>query len=171
MFIRTGILKLNKQHLVAWHRFCGARLFLCSDEVKKMNDTRKKIRTGRIQNPFDDGAEERLRRMGLLHGDGEINTSSLMVLSSVYAGLLFDELCDFYQDYSMVQDDLNQLFTAAETADARQRFLLICLQYDGLGQALPNPIWWISGTPALAADFADGYIRHLKQLCYSEEVP
>lgn len=136
-----------------------------------MNDARKKIRTARIQNPFDDGAEERLHRMGLLHGDGEINTSSLRVLSDVFAGLLFDELCDFYQDYSMVKDDLNQLFTAAEIADARQKFLLICLQYDGLGQVLPNPIWWISGNSGLAGAFADNYIRYLKQLCDSEEVP
>lgn len=109
--------------------------------------------------------------MDLIRPDGEINKLALLALSAVYAGVLFDELCDFYQDYSMVRDDLSQLFTAAETADARQKFLLICLQYDGLGQALPSPIWWISGNPNLAWIFADSYVLHLKQLCDTEEVP
>lgn len=106
-----------------------------------MNELRERARGRRAQNPFDGGAEERLKRMDLLKADGEANKTSLLTLSAVFAGLLFDELCDFYQDYSMVKDDLGQLFSAAETADARQKFLLICLQYDALGQALPNPIW------------------------------
>ena len=135
-----------------------------------MNDARRNGRMRRAQNPFDDGAEERLRRMGLIRPDGEVDKTSLFALSAVYAGLLFDELCDFYQDYSMVKDDLDQLFSAAETAEGRQKFLLICLQYDGLGQTLPNPIWWISGNSILAGTFADSYVLHLKQLCASEEV-
>lgn len=98
-----------------------------------MNELRKRARGRRAQNPFDDGAEERLKRMDLLKADDEANKTSLLTLSAVFAGLLFDELCDFYQDYSMVKDDLGQLFSAAETADARQKFLLICLQYDALG--------------------------------------
>ena len=55
--------------------------------------------------------------MGLIRPDGEVDKTSLFALSAVYAGLLFDELCDFYQDYSMVKDDLDQLFSAAETAE------------------------------------------------------
>lgn len=136
-----------------------------------MNDVRRRERMRRAQNPFDDGAEERLKRMDLIYPGGEVNKPSLLALSAVYAGLLFDELCDFYQDYSMVREDLSQLFSAAETAEARQKFLLICLQYDGLGQSLPNPIWWISGNQNLAGVFADSYVLHLKQLCDSEEVP
>ena len=135
-----------------------------------MNELRERARGRRAQNPFDGGAEERLKRMDLLKADGEANKTTLLTLSAVFAGLLFDELCDFYQDYSMVKDDLGQLFSAAETADARQKFLLICLQYDALGQALPNPIWWISGNPELAGIFANAYIQHLKQLSDSEEV-
>lgn len=110
-----------------------------------MKEMKKRGKERRTQNPFDDGADERLRRMGLFDAEGHTNNTTLQALSKVYAGQLFDELCDFYQDYSMVRDDLGQLFSAAKTADARQRFLLICLQYDALGQALPNPIWWISG--------------------------
>ena len=108
--------------------------------------------------------------MNLYDPEGKVNRTALIVLSKVYAGLLFDELCDFYQDYFMVRDDLGQLFSAAQTADDRQKFLLICLQYDGLGQALPNPIWWISGNTDLAGAFSDEYIQHLERLCDSEEV-
>ncbi len=131
---------------------------------------RKQRRPTRAQNPFDDGAGERLCRMGLLAADGSIDRDSINVLSCVYAGQLFDDLCDFYQDYSMVKDDLSQLFSADETAGGRQKFLLVCLQYDALGLALPNPIWWISGNLEIAEMFADLYIRHLKQLCNTEEV-
>lgn len=136
-----------------------------------MIEVRKKTRTVRAQNPFDDGAEERLHRMGLVNSDSEINIDAIVVLSEVFAGLLFDDLCDFYQDYACVQNELQQLFATAETAEGRQKFLLVCLQYDALNQALPNPIWWISGDPSLAGAFADGYIQHLKQLSDSEEVP
>ena len=135
-----------------------------------MSEVRKKIRTVRAQNPFDDGAEERLRRMNMIHAEGTINKPALFALSGVYAGLFFDDLCDFHQDYSLVKDDLNQLFAAADKAESRQKFLLICLQYEGLSQPLPNPIWWISGNPELAGIFADAYIQHLKQLSNSEEV-
>ena len=135
-----------------------------------MSEVRKKIRTVRAQNPFDDGAEERLRRMNMIHAEGTINKPALFALSGVYAGLFFDDLCDFHQDYSLVKDDLNQLFAAADKAESRQKFLLICLQYDGLSQPLPNPIWWISGNPELAGIFADAYPT-LKTVCEGRELP
>ncbi len=87
-----------------------------------MNELRERARGAVHRTPFDGGAEERLKRMDLLKADGEANKTTLLTLSAVFAGLLFDELCDFYQDYSMVKDDLGQLFSAAETADARQKF-------------------------------------------------
>lgn len=136
-----------------------------------MKEMKKRGKERRAQNPIDDGVEDRLQRMNLYDPEGKVNRTALITLSKVYAGLLFDELCDFYQDYSMVRDDLGQLFSAAQTADDRQKFLLICLQYDGLGQALPNPIWWISGNTDLAGAFSDEYIQHLERLCDSEEVP
>lgn len=134
-----------------------------------MNDTKKKIRSERIQNPFDDGVGERLCRMGVISADGEVNRIVLEALSNVYAGVLFDDMCDFYQDYNSVETNLRQLFAVTETAEEHQKFLLICLQYDGLRQPLPNPIWWISGNPELATAFADNYILHLKQISNFEE--
>ena len=108
--------------------------------------------------------------MGLLTETGSIETSALTALAHAFAGLLFDDLCDACQDYSSVQAELQQLFDAADQAELRQRFLLICLQYDRLSQMLPDPIWWISGAPEIAGVFADHFIRHLKKLNGSGEV-
>lgn len=135
-----------------------------------MKETTRNCRSVRAHNPFDDGAEERLRRMGLLSVSGAVETPALSALSCVFAGLLFDDLCDACQDYAAVQAELRQLFEAAARAEPRQQFLLICLQYDRISQALPDPIWWISGTPGLAGDFAALFIEYLKNLASAKEM-
>lgn len=93
-----------------------------------MNELRERARGRRAQNPFDGGAEERLKRMDLLKADGEANKTTLLTLSAVFAGLLFDELCDFYQDYSMVKDDTVQAIVQRlnEEADTARRYLDLC---------------------------------------------
>lgn len=126
--------------------------------------------TVRANNPFDDGAEERLRRMGLLSVSGDTEETALSTLSRVFAGLLFDDLCNVCQDYPTAQAELRQLFEAAEQVDPRQQFLLICLQYDRISLTLPDPIWWISGNPGLAGDFAVRFIGYLKNLVRDKEV-
>ena len=68
------------------------------------------------------------------------------------------------QEYTNIQELLTQLFDAAETAEPKQKFLLICLQYDGMFRELPDPVWWISGQPEFAELFADGFLVHLKLL-------
>ena len=111
-----------------------------------------------------------MKRMGLFTKTGSIEASALTALAYAFAGLLFDDLCDACQDYSGVQTELQRLFDAADQAEPRQRFLMICLQYDRLSQVLPDPIWWISGAPEIAGVFADHFIRHLKNLNGSGEV-
>ena len=128
-----------------------------------MNETTNNCRASRAHNPFDDGARERLRRMELLTETGSIKASALIALAHTFAGLLFDDLCDASQDYSGVQTELQQLFDAVDRAEPRQKFLLLCLQYDRLSQVLPDPIWWFSGTPEMAVEFAGHFILHLKK--------
>lgn len=117
-----------------------------------------------IGSPFDDGAAERLCRMGLLDQNGEPVSEAVSVLALVYSGLLYDDLCDFYQDFNDVLDVLQRLLTATEQADSRQQFLLICLQYDGIFRALPDPIWWISGNEVVCSRFTDHFLRHIREL-------
>ena len=112
--------------------------------MKEMNIQFHKTRP---QNPFDDGAKARLHRMGLLRIDGSVDEATL---SRAYSGLLFDDLCDTCQNSCEITEILRRVYEAAEQAEPRQKFLLICLQYDALSQPLPNPIWWISGDSELA---------------------
>lgn len=120
--------------------------------------------TQRTHSPFEDSAAERLRRMGLTAADGSPERDAMTVFSSIFAGQFFDDLCDYYQDFENVHAMIDQIFHAAEQADPRQRFLLICLQYDSIYRTLPDPVWWISGSPAFAELFAEGFLAHLKRL-------
>lgn len=118
----------------------------------------------RPHSPFDDTAIERLRRMGLVTAEARPDRDVMNIFSMIFAGQFYDDLCDYYQDYTDVQELLAQIFDVAENADPKQKFLLICLQYDGMFRDLPAPIWWISGQPEFAELFADGFLSHLRQL-------
>ena len=41
---------------------------------------------------------------------------------------------------------------------------MICLQYDSIYRSLPDPVWWISGSPTFAELFAEDFLTHLKRL-------
>ena len=118
----------------------------------------------RPHSPFEDTAVQRLRRMGLTTEDGAPEQDAMSVFSTIFAGQFFDDLCDYYQDDEQVREVVTQFFQTAEQADSRQKFLLICLQYDGIYRNLPDPVWWISGSPDFAALFAEGFLAHLKRL-------
>lgn len=102
--------------------------------------------------------------MGLLTADGQADRDTMCVFSHIFAGQFYDDFNDYYQDAGVVQELLLQLFESAEQTSPQQKFLLICLQYDALFRTLPDPIWWISGNPALSELFAEGFLAHLQQL-------
>lgn len=118
----------------------------------------------RPHSPFDSGAIDRLRRMGLLTADGQADRDAMLIFSHIFAGQLYDDLRDYCQDDEDARELLSQLFAASEQAGPHQKFLLICLQYDAIFRDLPDPIWWISGNPTLSELFADGFLAHLRQL-------
>ena len=118
----------------------------------------------RPRSPFDACALERLRRMGLAGADGQADQDAMTVFAHIFAGQFFDDLCDYYQNSGAVRDLLVQMLDSAETAEPKQRFLIICVQYDAMYRTLPDPIWWLSGSPAFAEAFADGFLAHLQQL-------
>lgn len=118
----------------------------------------------RAQSPFDDSAADRLRRMGLADEAGNPDRDAVAICSCIFAGQFFDDLCDYFESYEDVRDLISNLSESAEVAVGRQKFLLVCLQYDSIYRTLPDPVWWISGNPAAAELFADGFTAHLKQL-------
>ena len=126
----------------------------------------------RPHSPFDNTAIDRLRRMGLADADGQADRDVMAVFSNIFAGQFYDDLCDYYQDHEYVRELLPQFFVEfdeAENSDPNQKFLLICLQSDGMFRDLPDPIWWISGQPEFAELFADGFLAHLKMLEEAKE--
>ena len=115
-------------------------------------------------NPFDDSALPRLQRMGLLSATGEADRDAVASLSTVYAGLLFDTLCDYHQCYDDVKTTLDSFLQMAEGTDAQQKFLLLCLQYDAIYAPLPDPIWWISGNSVLCELFSELFVQHIQTI-------
>ncbi|MCI8811186.1 MAG: hypothetical protein HFF84_14000 [Oscillibacter sp.] len=118
----------------------------------------------RAQSPFDDSAADRLRRMGLADEKGALDRDALSVCSCIFSGQFFDDLCDYFESYEDVRELISGLSESAEDAAGKQKFLLVCLQYDAIYRTLPDPVWWISGNPAAAELFAEGFIARLKQL-------
>lgn len=118
----------------------------------------------RAQSPFDDSAADRLRRMGLTNGNGNPDRDAIAVCSCVFAGQFFDDLCDYFERYEDVRELISNLSESAENTAGKQKFLLVCLQYDAIYRTLPDPVWWISGNPAVAELFAEGFLARLKQL-------
>ena len=118
----------------------------------------------RPHSPYDDTAIERLRRMGLVTAEGTPDRDAMTVLSGVFAGQFYDDLCDYYQNYTDVREMLDNLFDALERMSVEHRSLFICLQDNSMFRDLPAPIWWISGNPAFAESFADGFLARLRQL-------
>ena len=115
--------------------------------------------------PFDSSAIDRLRRMGLATAEGTVERDAMAVFCNIFAGQFYDDLCDYYQDDpAEIRAALAPLLDGAYTGDPHGKFLMICLQYDSIYRTLPDPIWWLSGSPAFAEFFADGFLAHLARL-------
>ena len=100
--------------------------------------------------------------MGLISETDRPDRDAISVLSCVYAGQYFDDLCDFCQDPHDVSAILVRFLSEAEQADPKERFLQICLLYDAIYRSIPDPIWWISGNLALAELFSIRFISRLQ---------
>ena len=118
----------------------------------------------RAQSPFDDSAADRLSRMGLTDEAGRPDRDALAICSRIFAGQFFDDLCDYFESYEDVRELISSISEQSESAEGKQKFLLVCLQYDAIYRTLPDPVWWISGNPAAAELFAEGFLARLKQL-------
>ena len=82
----------------------------------------------------------------------------------IFAGQFFDDLCDYYQDYENVQETITQIFHTAEQADPKQKFLLICLQYDSITAPCPTRCGGSAAARPLRKLFAEDFLAHLKRL-------
>ncbi len=95
----------------------------------------------RAQSPFDGSAGDRLRRMGLADANGNPDRDAIAVCSCIFAGQFFDDLCGYFESFEDVRELISGLSESAEDAAEKQKFLLICLQYDAIYRSLPDPVW------------------------------
>lgn len=118
-----------------------------------------------IISPFDPVARERLRRMGLLTKEDQVNAGVMEAISSVHAALLFSQIYDACGDWSGTLSVCRRITSQAPLVSDRQVLLLISIQYDTIAKPLPEVIWWISGSEVLLSPFVRGFVRKLDELC------
>ena len=122
-----------------------------------------------IISPFDPAASIRLRRMGLLTEDHQVNNSIVEAISVVQAGLLFSQIFDSCGDWEGAIKVCRRITAQASQVTDRQVLLIISIQYDAIAKPIPEVIWWISGNDALLAPFVRGFVYHLNELCAKED--
>ena len=121
-----------------------------------------------IISPFDPAARERLRRMGLLTKEDQVNAGVMDAISAVHAALLFSQIYDACGDWAGTLSVCRRITSQASLVSDRQVLLLISIQYDTIAKPLPEVIWWISGSEILLAPFVRGFVRKLDELCKEE---
>ena len=88
----------------------------------------------RVPDPFDGSAEARLAHMGLLDQEGRVVPQSMKVFTRIFAGLFFDDLCDFYDDRDKLETIYHTFRELAEKGDHQHMLLariIFTVQPDG----------------------------------------
>lgn len=112
----------------------------------------------RVPDPFDGSAQTRLIRMGVLDKDGQLDMEVMSVFAGIFAGLFFDDLCDFFDD----EKDLLTIYALFRELYAKQdyqhMYLFMAIQYDNIRKPLPDPIWWLAGDNTAVKEFMNLFI-------------
>lgn len=118
----------------------------------------------RISDPFDSSSSARLERMGILQSDGEVRIETMQAFIQIFAGLFFDDLCDFYSDPEQFLPVIAAFTELAAREDSLSIYLMISLQYDSIRKPLPDPIWWLAGCTPARTTFCLGFVERLQLL-------
>ena len=118
----------------------------------------------RIADPFNNAAPARLIRMGILNNDKEINRENLKVISTLFAGLFFDELYDWYDDCDAIFSIYSMFSELHEREDYHHLYLYLSVCYDQIGKTLPEPVWWIAGQEQIIILFMEFFFQYFSSL-------
>ena len=107
----------------------------------------------RLPNPFDESARARLARMGVINEDGNIIQDVMPVFAAVFAGLFFDDACDFYSDKENLLTVYKTFTEFHKREDYQHMYLFFSIQYDYIRKPIPDPVWWLAGNEAAVKEF------------------
>lgn len=127
-------------------------------------------RAQRATGPFDDSAIARQKRMGLLAEDGRPDEDAISVMSRIYAGLFYDDLCDASDGYDHVVAVCDSLIDMLPGSNSKRVLVAVCTEYDGMLRPIPEPVWWIAGNAALVTPFVEGFVSRLREFREESEV-
>lgn len=96
--------------------------------------------------PMDGPLLSRLYQMGIVKRDGEINVENMRLFTRIYAAQFYYNLCDSYAK-STVGTVLASFDELSGRKDYKGIYLFLSLQYDQLRKPLPDPVWWLMGSP------------------------
>jgi hypothetical protein len=124
---------------------------------------KSKPRYRRVPDPFDESADVRLARMGVLTADGEIDPKIMPVFAGIFCGLFYDDFADYFADD--LADNLERVHSILADLhgrrDYKNMFLFLCVHYDSIRKSLPDPVWWLAGNPEAVQAFFDCFMEKL----------
>ena len=119
---------------------------------------------------FDDSLAARQRRMGLRHPDGTLHEENISVLAGVYAGIFYDEMCDYYPDPDRATVIFREI-AALDAEGAYQRLLCtISYEFDRIRSALSPHFLRFVCKKELIEPFARAFAAHLQEIRSESEV-
>ena len=118
--------------------------------------------------PMDGPLLSRLYQMGIVKRDGEINVENMRLFTRIYAAQFYYNLCDSYAK-STVGTVLASFDELSGRMDYKGIYLFLSLQYDQLRKPLPDPVWWLMGSPKALKIFSIGFVESLTEVFREEE--
>lgn len=116
----------------------------------------------RVSDPFDGSAQVRLLRMGIIDKNGQLDREVMSAFAGIFAGLFFDDLCDYYDDAEDLLEIYGMFRAFYSKQDYQHMYLLISIQYDSIRKPLPDPVWWLAGNHAAVKEYMTLFMEHYK---------
>jgi hypothetical protein len=92
----------------------------------------------------------------------------MRLFTRIYAAQFYYNLCDSYAK-STVGTVLASFDELSGRKDYKGIYLFLSLQYDQLRKPLPDPVWWLMGSPKALKIFSIGFVESLTEVFREEE--
>ena len=113
--------------------------------------------------PMNGPLLSRLYQMGIVKRDGEINIENMRLFTRIYAAQFYYNLCDSY-----TKSTVGAVLASFDELLGRKDYKGI-YQYDQLRKTMPDPVWWLMGSPKALKIFSIGFVESLTEVFREEE--